>query len=157
MNEKVLNNRKHGMAVMLLIILLNIAAVAGIIYGAVIAENTGNPALVIISIAVLLFAEILIPGLKILKPQEALVLTLFGKYVGTIKGEGFYFVNPFCSSVNPAAKTKLNQSGDVDSSDSFAYELKSALENFSTNRISLKIMTLNNNRQKINASATLWK
>lgn len=150
MNEKVLNNRKHGMAVMLLIILLNIAAVAGIIYGAVIAENTGNPALVIISIAVLLFAEILIPGLKILKPQEALVLTLFGKYVGTIKGEGFYFVNPFCSSVNPAAKTKLNQSGDVDSSDSFAYELKSALENFSSNRISLKIMTLNNNRQKIN-------
>ena len=52
-------------------------------------------------------------GLKVLKPQEALVLTLFGKYVGTIKEAGFYFVNPFCVAVNPAASTKLNQSGDV--------------------------------------------
>ena len=53
-------------------------------------------------------------GLKVLKPQEALVLTLFGKYVGTLKDAGFYYVNPFCQAVNPAAKTKLNQSGDVD-------------------------------------------
>lgn len=53
------------------------------------------------------------PGLKVLKPQETLVLTLFGKYVGTRKGEGVCFVNPFCISVNPACKTKLNQSGDV--------------------------------------------
>ena len=29
-----------------------------------------------------------------------------------------YFVNPFCTSVNPAAKTKLNQSGDVDAGSS---------------------------------------
>ena len=48
-----------------------------------------------------------------LKPQEALVLTLFGKYVGTLKGAGFFFVNPFCTAVNPAAATKLNQSGDA--------------------------------------------
>ena len=53
-------------------------------------------------------------GLKVLKPQEALVLTLFGKYVGTLKNDGFYWVNPFCTAVNPAAKTRLNQSGDVD-------------------------------------------
>ena len=52
-------------------------------------------------------------GLKLLKPQESLVLTLFGKYIGTIKGEGFYYVNPFVSAVNPAANTKLGQSGDV--------------------------------------------
>ena len=49
-----------------------------------------------------------------LKPQEALVLTLFGNYIGTLKEAGFYFVNPFCTSVNPASKTKLSQSGDVD-------------------------------------------
>ena len=52
-------------------------------------------------------------GLKVINPNEALVLTLFGKYYGTVKTAGFYFVNPFCGSVNPAAKTKLNQSGDV--------------------------------------------
>lgn len=79
------------------------------------------------------------------------MLTLFGKYVGTLKGEGFYFVNPFCTAVNPAAKTKLNQSGDVDSH-SGPLTLKSATGSSETlsNKISLKIMTLNNNRQKIN-------
>ena len=46
------------------------------------------------------FGWIPFAGLKILKPQEALVLTLFGNYIGTLKGEGFYFVNPFCAAVN---------------------------------------------------------
>ena len=106
-------------------------------------------------------------GLKVLKPQEALVLTLFGKYVGTLKGEGFYFVNPFCTAVNPAAKTKLNQSGDVNSGAGEAVKA-AANAGISTNnnKISLKIMTLNNNRQKINdclgnpveiGIAVMWK
>jgi regulator of protease activity HflC (stomatin/prohibitin superfamily) len=94
-------------------------------------------------------------GLKVLKPQEALVLTLFGKYIGTLKGEGFYFVHPFSSAVNPAAKTKLNQSGDVDSGSSKNIVVASAsgqavpAEAY-TKKISLKVMTLNNARQKIN-------
>jgi regulator of protease activity HflC (stomatin/prohibitin superfamily) len=58
---------------------------------------------------------ILLNGLKVIKPQEALVLTLFGDYKGTIREEGFYFVNPFCTAVNPAAATKLAQSGDSSS------------------------------------------
>ena len=81
-------------------------------------------------------------GLKVLKPQEALVLTLFGNYIGTLKGEGFYFVNPFCTAINPAANTKLNQSGDVS-----GVNLPNQIPN---KKISLKTMTLNNNRQKIN-------
>lgn len=79
------------------------------------------------------------------------MLTLFGKYIGTLKGEGFYFVNPFCTAVNPAAKTRLNQSGDVKQisvptgtgSEAVSVELVKK-------QMSLKIMTLNNNRQKIN-------
>ncbi len=39
--------------------------------------------------------------LEVVKPNEALVVTLFGKYYGTLKGAGFYFVNPFCTAVNP--------------------------------------------------------
>lgn len=53
-------------------------------------------------------------GFKMVGPQEAIVLTLFGKYIGSIKSNGFYYVNPFVVSVNPAAKTKLGQSADVD-------------------------------------------
>ena len=93
-------------------------------------------------------------GLKVVKPQEALVLTLFGKYVGTLKEEGFYFVNPFCIAVNPAAKTKLNQSGDVDSGSTNAlaavFSGKSNTAELTSKKISLKAMTLSNSRQKIN-------
>ena len=102
------------------------------------------PILMILGILLFTGSIFLWPGLKVLKPQEALVLTLFGKYIGTLKGEGFYYVNPFCTSVNPAAKTHLNQSGDVNNKNISSQELESG------KKISLKIMTLNNNRQKIN-------
>ena len=108
--EKVLNNRKNGMAMMLLFIIFY-AAAAGIMLVGAITELIPLMLLAIIWISI---GWIPFLGLKVLKPQEALVLTLFGKYVGTLKDAGFYWVNPFCSSVNPAAKTKLNQSGDVD-------------------------------------------
>ena len=34
-------------------------------------------------------------GLTIIQPQQSRVLTLFGKYSGTIKENGFFWVNPF--------------------------------------------------------------
>ncbi len=94
-------------------------------------------------------------GLKLLNPGEALVLTLFGNYIGTLKGDGFYWVNPFCTAVNPAAKTKLSQSGDVDSGAKPAMVLTAQGTNVNVSevankKISTKIMTLNNARQKIN-------
>ncbi len=155
MNEIVLKNKKNGMAVLLLTLLLYIAAIGGIIYGAV-TETVFGFAVLGVCAAWACLGWILFLGLKVLGPQEALVLTLFGKYIGTIKDAGFYFVNPFCVAVNPAAKTKLNQSGDVDSS---ASKLRTVV-NSSTGtavatelinkKLSLKKMTLNNNRQKIN-------
>jgi regulator of protease activity HflC (stomatin/prohibitin superfamily) len=36
-----------------------------------------------------------LPGLVIINPNESKVLTLFGKYVGTVKHDGFFWVNPF--------------------------------------------------------------
>ena len=113
----------------------------------------GAVALLVISIIWLSVGWVFFIGLKVLKPQEALVLTLFGKYVGTLKGDGFYFVNPLCTSVNPAAKTKLSQSGDVDGGRSIFKTKSGSTETqleLVNKKISLKIMTLNNNRQKIN-------
>lgn len=141
MEEKVLHNRKNGMPMVLLIIGLYILApviILGDFLGGLL-----NP----ICFAWTGLGWIFFLGLKVLKPQEALVLTLFGKYKGTLKEEGFYYVNPFCSAVNPAAKTKLSQSGDVDGGKNRAASGEQA---GAGNRISLKIMTLNNNKQKIN-------
>ena len=154
MKEIVLTGKKKGMAVLLGVIALYVLAILGVL--AFCARPWGaSVALLALSIAVMALGWIPLCGLKVLKPQEALVLTLFGKYVGTLKGEGFYFVNPFCTSVNPAAKTKLNQSADVDGGKNGIQAALSAANQAASaealsKKISLKIMTLNNARQKIN-------
>ena len=151
MTEKILENKKHGMAVMLITILVLLIATALTIGGGILYEDNGmiiGLPMLVVGIILLCIGWFPLIGLRILKPQEALVLTLFGKYVGTIKGEGFYAVNPFCSSVNPAAKTKLNQSGDVNTVETVLGTPANAT--ITNNKISLKIMTLNNNKQKIN-------
>ena len=161
MEEKILNTKKNGMAIMLLCILLYVGAILCIVFGGINLDKgrTIGLALFIPGIIWVLVGWIPFCGLKVLKPQEALVLTLFGKYIGTLKGEGFYFVNPFCTGVNPAAATKLSQSGDVDNSQN---NLLGVLTNANSanaaavqaaengKKISLKIMTLSNSRQKIN-------
>ena len=146
MNEILLENRKRGLLVLLLTIAVFVLSILGCVFGGLLLDDGGSPALLVVSIVVLCLCWLPLPGLKVLKPQEALVLTLFGRYIGTLKGDGFYFVNPFCTAVNPAAKTRLNQSGDVSANVSTA---GSAVETPSR-KLSLKIMTLNNNRQKIN-------
>ena len=154
MKEIVLTGKRKGMAVLLGVIALYVLAILGVL--AFCAQPRGaTAALLVLSIAVLALGWIPLCGLKVLKPQEALVLTLFGRYIGTLKGEGFYFVNPFCTSVNPAAKTKLNQSADVDGGKNGIQAALSAANQAASaealsKKISLKIMTLNNARQKIN-------
>ncbi len=156
MEEKILQHRKNGMIVLVLTTLVYLAAVAGCIFGGMMIADDKSPVLLVVSIVWLCIGWIPYCGLRILKPQEALVLTLFGKYTGTLKNEGFYFVNPFSSSVNPAASTHLHQSGDVDNGAGQKSALSLALNggktevDLSSKKISLKIMTLNNNRQKIN-------
>ncbi|MBQ8600750.1 MAG: SPFH domain-containing protein [Clostridia bacterium] len=155
--EKVLK-AKSGMAVLLLNLLAMAIAIAVFVFGVIFCESNmpalGIPMAIIGGIW-MCFGWILFLGLKVLKPQEALVLTLFGKYIGTLKGEGFYFVNPFVSAVNPAAKTTLRQSGDVDSGAASGAQLVisgtgNASVQVPSKVISLKVMTLNNNKQKIN-------
>ncbi len=152
MTEILLTNKKNGMLVLLATIAVYIVAVAGLVLGIML----NNLFLIVPCVVWIGLGWILFCGLKVLKPQEALVLTLFGKYQGTLKGDGFYFVNPFCTSFNPAAKTKLNQSGDVDSGSKRLAIVQgqsgatvTGVETASK-VISLKVMTLNNNRQKIN-------
>ncbi len=158
MEEKIIKGHKNGMVMLLLFLALYVVAMVGLVWGIIREEAAesawfGGPdplaiTVIVVCIAWLALGWIFLCGLKVLKPQEALVLTLFGKYVGTLKGEGFYYVNPFCSGVNPAAKTRLNQSGDVDGGGK-GVSVKVDAET-AGKRISLKIMTLNNNRQKIN-------
>ncbi|MDR0380401.1 MAG: SPFH domain-containing protein [Oscillospiraceae bacterium] len=141
-----------GMGVMLLNILLFIAALCLSVWG----FWALRIALGVCALVVACFVcPTIFCGLKILKPKEALVLTLFGKYYGTLKGPGFFFVNPFVSAFNPssgntttgslaAEQTVSAKTGDQ------ASQLNATLTLSRKKKISLKTMTLNNDRQKIN-------
>ena len=176
-HEKVLKGRKIGGLVLFLYIVLTLAATAGVIYCA---SNGGEdgpaPAwLFILCIVYYCIGWIPLLGLKVLKPNEALVLTLFGKYIGTLKGDGFFYVNPFCTAFNPAAGTHLGQSGDVSQKGSSLLAAAAAASTGATpaataemvsRKISLKVMTLSNSKQKVNdvlgnpveiAVAVMWK
>ena len=82
MQEKIITGRKYGMAVLLGYLALLAAAVLAIIYGAV----RGHVFFVVLGVLYVSLGWIALCGLRILKPQEALVLTLFGKYIGTLLG-----------------------------------------------------------------------
>ena len=147
MTEKIYTTKKNGMLALFGTIALLIFGLWCVIAGAVFFGPLSA-----LGILILVFGWIPLCGLKVLKPQEALVLTLFGKYKGTLREAGFYFVNPFCSAVNPAASTKLAQSGEISQASAVKVNANGTAVSAEayTKRISLKAMTLNNGRQKIN-------
>lgn len=177
MEEKIIKGRRIGLAVAVADVIAYIVAVALMIYGFVAGINDADEivsaphfVLAVVCLVLLFVLWIPIPGLKILRPQEAYVLTLFGRYYGTLKGEGFYWVNPFCMAINPASDTRLGQSGDVNgavaAANAATERAKNELIKLHDKRISLKIMTLSNSRQKINdclgnpveiGIAVMWK
>ena len=155
--EKILSGKKNGMLVLIASIALYIAATILCIFSGIMTEKgvPGATVLLVISIVYLCIGWLPWPGLKVLKPQEALVLTLFGKYIGTLKGEGFYFVNPFCTAVNPAAGTNPSTGSTGAKSAGLTLNLSGIESNTMTaasasRKLSLKVMTLDNNKQKIN-------
>lgn len=170
MNEKIYTTKKNGMKVLMGSIFVILASIAAIVFGGIMLEDGNNAGVALLVIGIVVLCLIWIPmlGLKVIKPQEALVLTLFGDYKGTIREAGFYYVNPFCTAVNPAAATKLAQSGETAANSGIS--VSSADVNVqlqaTSKKISLKAMTLNNGRQKINdclgnpveiAIAVIWR
>ena len=155
MQEKSLNARS-GMPVLFITLAAYLAAIGLIVLGGIRLDGglPGGGLLLAVGMVWVMIGWVPLPGLKIIKPQESLVLTLFGKYSGTLRTEGFFFVHPFSVAVNPAAKTRLGQSHDVDDSKgrklTISSENTNAQMEMSSKKISLKIMTLNNSKQKVN-------
>lgn len=124
--------QKNGWFMLAVVFFVLAASIALIAVGTVATgEHSGLPeelgSLLVVGVFGLLVDAVLIIGFKLLQPNEAYVFTLFGKYYGTLKRDGFFWVNPFCNAVNPA-KITLG----------------------SARKLSLKAMTLNNDKQKVN-------
>lgn len=130
--EKVLK-AKSGFGMLFPGILILLAGIAGFVYGIVLLEAvTPGPLGAICFVAgmiVILAGIIFLCGLKIINPKEALVLALFGNYYGTLKKEGFFWVNPFVTAINPT---------------------RSDMTKAREKKVSLKAMTLDNKKQKVN-------
>lgn len=157
--EEIELQAKNGMVVLILNIILMIVGVFAFTQGVILLSSgfsflLGLTLVIVGALYSFLVGPILFAGLKILKPNKALVLTLFGKYYGTLKGEGFFFVNPFASAINPAAPTTSTGSvapvkatpviKGAPGIDAFGIPI------LPNKKISLKAMTLNNDKQKIN-------
>lgn len=149
--------RTGGGAALVLTLLGFAAATAAMVFGGLLLEGKSyvfGGILLGIGIVLLPVLIILLCGLHIMNPNEAMVLTLFGNYYGTIKKPGFYFINPFASAMNPAGKTSFNNANGVQT------------VTVGAKKISTKIMTLNNEKQKVNdvlgnpviiGSVVIWK
>ena len=115
------------------------------------------PSMIVSILVAFIICPLLFAGFKSVRPNEAIVLTLFGKYYGTIREAGFFFVNPFVSAVAPPPGGAVLTNSPL--GDTSELELnKKNLGIFAgkvdkrrpLKKMSMKTMTLNNDRQKIN-------
>lgn len=139
-------NAPNGWLVLIIGILLCIGALALTISGGIMLDEneasvTGAVCLVA-GIVLMVTCWIPFAGLRIIKPNEALVLTLFGKYTGTLKKEGFFFVNPFSSAVIPQTENAVTAFVGNDGA--------SASVKMPRSKLSMKALTHDNRKQKIN-------
>jgi regulator of protease activity HflC (stomatin/prohibitin superfamily) len=153
-HQEIILRAKNGMFMFVLNILLMLATLAGMIYGIVQSAEAANATpWVILSVVsglyLCLIGPILFAGLKVLKPNEALVLTLFGRYYGTLRGAGFFFVNPFAIAFNPSTRSTSSGKLITDLAATKALPQGPTVPIVSK-KISLKALTLNNDKQKIN-------
>lgn len=149
-------NPSNGIAVLFLIIFGLLATTAGIIGSAFLLDEGSivlGVIIMVLSIILMTIFCIMFAGLKVVGPNEALVLTLFGKYYGTIMKTGFFYVNPFVSAVNPNKKPAVAfalTGISLSSVGTQSKEKTNSVSEASGSKISLKIQTLNNEKQKVN-------
>ena len=95
------------------VLLLGLAVVLLAAYGIYTGARTDSPLLALGSVAVLVLALFLLLGLYMVEPNQASVLSLFGKYVGTVKEQGLRWNNPFYSKKKISLRTRNFESSKL--------------------------------------------
>lgn len=94
-----------------LIILVLLAA--SVFFFLQIKENNTNPFIIVAAVLLLVISLFLMKGLMIIQPNHSRVLNLFGKYVGTVKENGWFFVNPFYTAQNISLRSQNLESAKL--------------------------------------------
>ena len=84
-------NKLNGF-LMLFVLLVLIALEAYLFLGMIV---TKNPQILWLLIPLLLIIILTSSGFIVVQPNESRVLIFFGKYIGTVRNSGFWWVNPF--------------------------------------------------------------
>lgn len=140
--------KANGFAMLFLVIAGYILCIAGYIGCGFAFEAdsaiVGTLLVILATVGIIVFS-IMWGGFHIVNPKEAVVLTLFGNYYGTIKTPGYFYTNPFATSIAPTAEEK-------EPATEVSIQGKELDLNFNVpkKKVSLKTMTLNNRQQKVN-------
>ena len=136
-----------GILMLVVLIILCMAIPVLFILGA--ASPWGGGLYVLLALVLCVVLPFMFGGLRSVRPNEALVLTLFGKYYGTIMKPGYYFVNPFARYNNPAFDSQAIVDASATSEQSSSRSGKTGA-NRVKKTVSLKRSTLDNGTQKVN-------
>ncbi len=98
-----------GLPMLLILLLLT----AGFIYGLVKSILAESVVFTVISAVALVVVLIAWFGLFVVNPNEAKVLQLFGKYVGTVRRPGLHYANPFYSKTNVSVRVRNFETGKL--------------------------------------------
>ncbi len=101
MNEKSIHV-SGGMSMLL----INILLIAGTIATFIVGARTDNGFLAFIGVILLTVWSIHCAGFFVVEPNGSKVLLLFGKYVGTVKDDGFHWTNPFRTKRNLSLRVR---------------------------------------------------
>ena len=154
--EKILKPIK-GFVPLFLIIVFILASIGLMILGGILIDEYDSYVLggVSLGLGILLCiaSSISFAGLKVINPNEAMVLSLFGKYIGTIYENGFWYVNPFASAIYPQAKIAEAKNARLQAyagKKSQAEVSASEAAIASAKKVSTKVCTFVNGNQKVN-------
>lgn len=142
--------KANGFAMLFLVIAGYILCIAGYIgcgfaFGAD-SAIAGTLLVILATLGIIIFS-IMWGGFHIVNPKEAVVLTLFGNYYGTIKTPGYFYTNPFAASMEPTTEEKEPATEVSIQGNELAANVNI---NLFKKKVSLKTMTLNNRQQKVN-------
>ena len=102
-----------GIPALLVALVAGAAAVWLFFTGIFHAKELGQPLRFILSFPVGLLSVVLLFGLYSLQPNQAAVLSLFGKYVGTVKASGLHWNNIFYSKRKVSQRVRNFESGKL--------------------------------------------
>ncbi len=154
--EKILKPIK-GFVPLFLIIVFILASIGLMILGGILIDEYDSYVLggasLGLGILLCIASSISFAGLKVINPNEAIVLSLFGKYIGTIYENGFWYVNPFASAIYPQAKIAEAKNARLQAyagKKSQAEVSASEAAIASAKKVSTKVCTFVNGNQKVN-------